>query len=87
MMQYGQNFALLEGEQVTVLQPDKPALSFGFDVGTFGLSPLPQTDPVQARRALALSLWGKLAYNRQYYRLPEAGSETAGTGGSVAVSR
>ena len=78
MMQYGQNFALLEGEQVTVLQPDRPPMSFGFDQTSFGLVPHPRVDQAQARRALALSLWGKLAYNRDYYRLPAKASTTVG---------
>ena len=78
VMQYGQNFALLEGNTVTVLQPGKAAMNYSFDHQRYALidSDEPVT-PYNFQRALAISSWGKLAYVNQYYRLPNKESNTA----------
>ncbi|MBU0655632.1 MAG: LTA synthase family protein [Gammaproteobacteria bacterium] len=71
MMQYDKNFALLEGGNLTILQPDKPASGFSYDPVKQLSSPA--VSPVgteQARRALAYLLWGGYAYDHQLYRLP-----------------
>ena len=70
VMQYGQNFALLEGNTVTVLQPGKAAMNYLFEHKTYSL--IDSDEPVKPynfQRALAISSWGKLAYVNQYYRL------------------
>ncbi|RLA04435.1 MAG: LTA synthase family protein [Gammaproteobacteria bacterium] len=72
LLQYGQNFALLEGEQVTVLQPRKEAKNYLFDHQTFSLVDTEkEVDKDTYQRALALSLWGTLAYEKQLYRTAE----------------
>ena len=69
MMQYSNNFALLEKDQVTILQPGKSARFFDFETETFTLSPTKMFDKNSATRALSLSLWGSLAYHNNLYRL------------------
>jgi len=70
-MQYGQNFALLEDDEMTVLQPHKPALKYHFDLNTFKISQQSIPTKKQKRKALAVSIWGQLAYYNQLYRLPK----------------
>jgi len=70
-MQFGQNFGYLENNQLTILQPQKPALSFRLEQTSFALSPLGQAGTETAKLARALANWGKLAYHNQYYRLPD----------------
>lgn len=70
MMQFDKNFALLDGEQMVVLQPEKEALGFSYSFDTQQLSPAP-LDPALLQTAKAYALWGSMAYNRGLYRLPE----------------
>ncbi|WP_448213819.1 LTA synthase family protein [Colwellia sp. MEBiC06753] len=67
MMQYADNFAYLKGQQVTILQPQKPALNFSYQ---FDLQKLvPNKGDVKLEKiALAHALWGSLAYENQWYR-------------------
>ncbi|WP_281560065.1 LTA synthase family protein [Thalassomonas sp. RHCl1] len=69
MMQYADNFALLEHDEVTILQPGKPASFFDFERSSFRLSPATVFESGREIRALSLSLWGSLAYHNNLYRL------------------
>ncbi|MGB6137138.1 MAG: LTA synthase family protein [Shewanella sp.] len=67
MMQYDKNFGLLEGNQVTILQPELPAESFTYDFASEHL--IPKTlDEKQAETALGWALWGSLAYNKMLFK-------------------
>ena len=70
LMQFDNNFALLRGEQLVVLQPEQPPLGFKYQSQSQQLTPA-ALDPGLAKQALAYSLWGHLAYNRHLYRLPD----------------
>ncbi|MGX9460677.1 LTA synthase family protein [Shewanella sp. A14] len=67
MMQYDKNFALLEGDKMTILQPELPAESCKYDFATETLTPT-TLDETQAETALGWALWGSLAYNKMLYR-------------------
>ena len=69
-MQFDNNFALLRGEQLVVLQPEQPPLGFKYHSQSQQITPA-ALDPELAKQALAYSLWGHLAYNQQLYRLPD----------------
>ncbi len=69
LMQYDRNFALMQGNQVVVLQPGKPADSFTYDAKAGRLT-ASSSLPTQARKALAYALWGTVAYEHGLYRLP-----------------
>ncbi len=70
LMQFDNNFALLRGEQLVVLQPEQPPLGFKYHSQSQQITPA-ALDPELAKQALAYSLWGHLAYNQQLYRLPD----------------
>ena len=53
MMQFDQNFAWLQGNQVTVLLPDGDVRYFAYDRRAKSLEPAPSHDPEMARNALA----------------------------------
>jgi len=67
MMQYAANFAYMQGNEVTILQPQKPAINFTYDVEQKTLEPKP-LNPALADVALAHALWGSLAYENAWYR-------------------
>ncbi|GAA3526828.1 LTA synthase family protein [Zobellella aerophila] len=76
LMQYDKNFALLKGDQLVVLQPERPAQGFRYDVRSHGLTANePTAAMVQETRGYAL--WGSLAYNRGLHRLREASESLA----------
>lgn len=70
LMQFDQNFALLNGSHMVVLQPEQDALGFQYDAGLQALTPVP-ADAGLAQQAQAYALWGSLAYQQGLYRLPE----------------
>ena len=70
LMQFDNNFALLRGDRMVVLQPEKAALGFNYHKESQQLSPS-VLDADLAKQALAYSLWGHLAYNQRLYRLPD----------------
>ena len=72
LMQYDGNFAWMQGEDVVVLQPRKPAQQYRYDPGSGRLRPRP-LDPALAQLAHAQALWGSLAYEKQWYRAPGQG--------------
>ncbi|UCX03233.1 LTA synthase family protein [Shewanella glacialimarina] len=70
MMQYDKNFALMEGNQVTILQPEQAAKSFVYDFGAETLTSR-ELDTEQAENALGIALWGSAAYNNHWFTLPK----------------
>ena len=78
MMQYDTNFAWMQGDEVVILQPSKPAQQFIYQPKTQDLVPA-TLDPKLARRALAQSLWATHAYENGLYRLPAAPAAAAGS--------
>ncbi|QYJ78711.1 LTA synthase family protein [Shewanella acanthi] len=68
LMQYDKNFALMEGNEVVILQPEKAAQGFQYDAKSESLSPY---EPAKAleKKALSWALWGSLAYQQGLYRL------------------
>ncbi len=73
VMQYGDNIAYRQRDDVIVFRKDKPALQFRYVDGRL----LPDTlDPALLRTALAHTEWPRLAYRHKWYHLPSP--ETAG---------
>jgi len=74
MMQYEQNYAWMEGEQVVVLRPEKPPAQARYDRATMRLRNV-ENDPANGealgRRALAHALLPAWLYREQRYRLAE----------------
>lgn len=68
-MQYDGNFVWMEGEDVVVLQPQKPPRQYRYEVTSKRLRPA-TLDPVFAKTAHEQALWGSLAYRNHWYRLP-----------------
>jgi len=75
LMQYDRNLAWMEGNEVAILQPDKPAQGYRYDPASDQLQPQP-LNPALARRAHAYAMWGTLAYEKELYRLPEKAKPT-----------
>ena len=69
LMQYDRNFAYMQGEDVVVLQPGRPPTQFRHVRDGGRLLPA-ALSPALAREAHAQALWGSLAYDRGWYRLP-----------------
>ncbi|PJG59037.1 LTA synthase family protein [Aeromonas cavernicola] len=67
MMQYDKNFALMQGNDVVILQPERPAEGYVYDFANEQLSPAPQPDTLK-QHALGLALWGSLAYEKGLYQ-------------------
>ncbi len=66
MMQYAENFAYMINDEVTILQPSKPALNFEYDIKKNTLTS--KTENVYLSEvALAHVLWGSLAYKNGWY--------------------
>ena len=71
MMQYEKNFAMMEGRQLTILQPEKPATGFMYDpLQQRSIPDSAPPDVAQANNALTHLLWGGYAYENNLYRLP-----------------
>lgn len=83
MMQYDKNFGLLEGDKMTILQPELPPESVTYDFVTEKLTPTTLNEP-QAEAALGWALWGSLAYNKMLYR--RANSEAKPTLSDMATT-
>ncbi|BCS50386.1 sulfatase [Aeromonas jandaei] len=67
IMQYDKNFALMRGQDVVILQPERPAEGYRYDDATETLTPV--TQPAAMKEAtLGLALWGSLAYQKGLYR-------------------
>jgi phosphoglycerol transferase MdoB-like AlkP superfamily enzyme len=76
LMQFDQNFALLKGSDMVVLQPEQDALGFQYDAGQQALTTAP-VDAGLAQQAQAYALWGSLAYQQGLYRLPDESANVA----------
>jgi phosphoglycerol transferase MdoB-like AlkP superfamily enzyme len=70
MMQFDQNFAWLQGNQVTVLQPNGGVRYFTYDRRAQSLESTATRDPEMARNALANVLMPAWLYRDQLYRMP-----------------
>lgn len=71
LMQYDKNFALIEGKDVVILQPEKAAQGFQYDEKTEQLTPYAPAAEALEKKALSWALWGSLAYQKELYRLPK----------------
>ena len=67
MMQYAENFAYMQDDKVTILQPQKPPSNFTYDFERKILSPRKLNQSL-SDIALAHALWGSLAYENEWYR-------------------
>lgn len=70
MMQYNMNMAYMEGDNVVILQPRKPAQGYTYDFKSQELTKGVLQEDL-AEKALAMALWGSLAYQERIYRLPD----------------
>ncbi len=73
MMQYDQHYAWMEGNQVVVLRPEKPAAHGVYDPQSkrLSLEPPPEQAATLERRALAHALLPAWLYREQRYRVPD----------------
>ena len=71
IMQFDQNQALMQGDDVVVLQPHKDPVQFHYDMATDRQSS-ETLDQDLAREAIAYPLWGTMTYNKQLYAPVEA---------------
>jgi phosphoglycerol transferase MdoB-like AlkP superfamily enzyme len=69
MMQFDQNFAWLQGNQVAVLVPEGDARYFTYDRRAKSLEPAAKHDPEMAKNALANVLMPAWLYRDQLYRI------------------
>ena len=69
MMQYADNFAYMNKSGVSILQPQKQPLSFNYDLKEQRLMPV-EHNKALSEVALAHALWGSLAYENQWYAMP-----------------
>lgn len=69
IMQYDRNFAYMQGDDVVILQPGKPAGQYRHERDAKRLLPA-ALSPDLAREAHAQALWGSMAYDNGWYRLP-----------------
>lgn len=72
MMQYENNFAWLQNDEVVILQPNSPARQYHYRPGNNRLLPV-ALDTALSTQAHAQALWGSLAYQRQWYKNPPTG--------------
>lgn len=68
-MQYDRNFAYMREDAIVILQPDKPPSQYRFEQGSHRLVPMPLS-PELVQPAHAHALWGSLAYDKGWHRLP-----------------
>ncbi|GHE92418.1 LTA synthase family protein [Thalassotalea profundi] len=66
MMQYAENFAYMIDDEVTILQPSKPALNFEYNINENQLNPKAE-NVYLSDVALAHVIWGSLAYKNGWY--------------------
>lgn len=68
LLQFSDYFALLQGNKVTVLRPDQPAMSGMYDTVTGSINDLVEADDTTNKVALAHSLLPSLLYREQKYQ-------------------
>lgn len=71
IMQFNGTQAYMEGDQVVVLQKDRPVRQYLFSGGR--LASEDHVDEELATRAIAHSVWSSIAYQKSLYRLPATG--------------
>lgn len=69
LMQYDNNFALMGEDGLTILEPGQPAERYAFRPGE-ALAPLGDASDAQELQARLFALWGTVAYERGWHRLP-----------------
>jgi phosphoglycerol transferase MdoB-like AlkP superfamily enzyme len=69
IMQYGDNYGYLKGERLLVMEPQRAASQFAYDVASETLTSV-AVEPALAQEALANALWPSWAYMNQRYRVP-----------------
>ena len=69
LMQYDNNFALMTNNLVVILQPEQSPVQFRYSPG-LPLIPMPAPSADQIRQARMHALWGTVAYERGWHRLP-----------------
>jgi hypothetical protein len=69
IMQYGDTYGYLKGDDLLVLEPHKPAAQFRYEAADERLTPA-AVDPALAKEALAHALWPSWAYLNERYPLP-----------------
>ena len=79
LMQYDRNFAFMQGDEVVVLQPGRPPAQYRHERDGGRLMPM-ALSPALAHEAHAQALWGSLAYDHGWYRLPAPASVSAPAG-------
>lgn len=85
IMQYDRNFAYMQGDDVVVLQPDRPPTQYRREHGSGRLQPMPLS-PVMAHEAHAQALWGTLAYGNGWHRLSQGARQGVVQQGSPDAS-
>ena len=80
MMQYYSSQAYLEGEQVVVLQRDLAPRQFIYKDGAYAAESAPSD--AMLGKALDYANWSDLAYENQWYRLPEMAAPESADGNS-----
>lgn len=71
LMQYDKNFALMEGDQVVILQPQQAAEGFTYDSVSERLAAASAQSDAFKERALSWPLWSGMAYQQRLHRLPK----------------
>jgi len=74
IMQYDRNFAFMQDDDVVIFQPERAPQHYRYRPGE-RMQPLPP-DAALAARAHTLALWGSLAYEHGWYRLPSAPADS-----------
>jgi phosphoglycerol transferase MdoB-like AlkP superfamily enzyme len=79
IMQYGDNYGYLKGDQLIVLTPGKTALQYCYEAPENFKAVT--TDPILAHEALAHALWPSWAYREQRYVVPQPGQHDVARSG------
>lgn len=82
-MQYDYNFALMTEDRVVILQPEQVPMQFTYNSGK-PLQQIVSPDDSQIRRVRDYALWGTVAYEQGWYRLPPDDERLPVPAGAVA---
>tara|TARA_B110000285_G_scaffold77816_1_gene89625 strand:- start:312 stop:2312 length:2001 start_codon:yes stop_codon:yes gene_type:complete len=66
-MQYGQNYCMMEGDEVVILRPEREPAYASYDPATKTLTSSERENTEQARRALGFALLPSWLYRKQLY--------------------
>jgi len=78
-MQYGDNYCMMEGNELVILRPDKEPSYALYDFDAKKLLKSDRQDPEQAHRALAHALLPSWLYRKQLYGWTEESATALGT--------